>query len=110
MAAAVETLYLARCELGRECTVVPIDPASVRLPDYNKPRATIIERKPRAWLFDARRSSLGELLCSPGAAAWGRTPEEAKQAASDLLRQNAAALKAELRMSALYQQARMKRV
>jgi hypothetical protein len=104
-----QPLFLARCELGKECTVVVIDSASVRVPDYNKPRATVIERKPRAWLFDARRTSLGVMLCMPGAAAWAYTADEAKAMASALLRQHTAEIKAQMRFAAQYQQARAPR-
>lgn len=85
MAAAEKSMYLARCELGGRCKVFRVDTEVVRLPDYNKPRARILKREPRAWLFDARRTALGEQLCPPGAAAVDYTEAAALKAAMSLL-------------------------
>lgn len=107
--AALDTLYLARCEEGGACKVTPIDPTAVKLPDYGarprnqparlwsargggKQRAKIQRKEPRAWRFEATRTALGKQLCAPGFAAIGLTHGEA--------------LDALLRFMAQYQQAR----
>lgn len=86
--AAVDTLYLARCELGREPRIFLVSAESLRVPDYNKPRARVIPREPKAWLFDAQRTALGEQLCSPGTAAIGYTKAQALDAAMKLMSQH----------------------
>lgn len=93
VSAEIRRLYLARVEFGRRPVAVPIDGASVRLPQgehggqRDKARARIEERQPRAWLFDAARTGLGVRLCQPGAAAIDETPAAAIEAAMKLLSQ-----------------------
>lgn len=86
-------LFLARVELGGQPKVFPVSGESLRVPDYNKPRARVIPRKPKAWMFNAERTSLGRHLCPPGAAAIDTTEAAAIAAALTLLAKYEAARK-----------------
>jgi hypothetical protein len=86
--AHADTAYLARFPLGSERpTVVSIDGKCVRLPDYNKRRASVVSREARSWWFDATRSSVGRPLCPPGAAAIAKTEPQAIAAAMAVMAQ-----------------------
>lgn len=80
-------LYLARIELGGRPKVFTVSGESLRVPDYNKPRARVIPRSPKAWMFKAERTSLGRHLCPPGAAAIDFTEDGAIAAAMKMLAQ-----------------------
>lgn len=62
-------LWLARCELGAPGRVYLVTTLQVQLLHAEKRLAVIDVYKPTAWLFDAKRTALGKLLCQPGAAA-----------------------------------------
>lgn len=92
MTTATEDLYMARIELGSASPrVTRVSAESLRVPDYNKPRARVVPRETRAWWFTATRTALGEQLCPPGAAAIGRTETEAIAAAMRVMSQYQAA-------------------
>lgn len=78
-------LWLARCELGASGRVYQVTTQQVRLLHAEKRLAVIDVYKPTAWLFDARRTSLGRLLCRPGAAATATSAVTALDVATTLL-------------------------
>lgn len=79
-----ERMFMARCELSGVPTVrvYEVDPASLHVPDYNKPRARVIPREQKAWFGQAERK-----LCSPGFAAFGATRTAALDALLRVMRE-----------------------
>lgn len=76
-------MFLARVEDGRPVAVYPVDDRLVRMPNaqWNKDRAKILKKRPKAWLFKADRSALVAKLSKPGAAAIARNKTDAIAAA-----------------------------